>query len=850
MLCYAMKWYFNTFSNLPIGKIYHSIAKKGVTSMENLRQFEKVTIKLSDHKLHLQYFDKCLELNLIPNFLKFKPPNLEIYQNPNIYYRKALIEQKKNVASKLREVKHEHDNLMCTLASQLSVFQFRLLMYCMKTQVLQKTETKKARTHNAKLYKLWKEQRPSTPDCIVNLSTKQLSLSEHNALLFGLNHHILPKKINPLSIKAEIENQINKICLKNNISLSFDSKNTIREATDRFAHDAESLCNTKKNKSLHNTLRKLANNNQVKICKMDKSNGIVLMNSEDYYNKMDYIINDKSRFTHIEYNIKTNNIQDCSSAPWIIKENSVANYCRKYLKPIVDDKTYWYILPRGSQPGKLYGTAKHHKAACPMRPVLSAIKTPEYNLAKWLETQIKPFLVNKFSVTSSSTFVDELSTLKPVPSDQCVSFDIKSLYTHVPLREVVNDISDTIFSKTAKPSIFTNHPSKITRTVFKNILTLCSEPVFIYNDKVYQQCDGVAMGSPLAPLLADWFVSTIENKILQQQHLPCKPKFYRRYVDDVFCLFDSDTSRDCFFKTLNEAHPNLEFTMETTTKYLPFLDISISINNGNFQTEVFRKKTNTNVLLNYNSTAPLKWKKGLIRCLLVRAHRICSNMTLFTSELSNIRRILQRNSYPCAFINNIIDDFVSTHDIKEENYRKNQQTITQPKTMHSDLTEVFFTIPWLGISSAKFQRRIQQQMREYDIAIKAAYTTTKVGAVFSLKSKCSRLFDSNVVYKFSCFCDKNISYLGETRRQLFRRIMDHTTQDRTNCNNSAVLDHLYQCQTCQNVPNIADSFSILQHCSSNNILSYEALLISKHLPKLNIQMGASQGKLTTLNLYS
>ena len=141
-------------------------------------------------------------------------------------------------------------------------------------------------------------------------------------------------------------------------------------------------------------------------------------------------------------------------------------------------------------------------------------------------------------------------------------------------------------------------------------------------------------------------------------------------------------------------------------------------------------------------------------------------------------------------------------------------------------------------------------MREYDIVIKAAYTTTKVGAVFSLKSKCSSLFDSNVVYKFSCFCDKNISYLGETRRQLFRRIIDHTTQDRTNCNNSAVLDHLYQCQTCQNVPNIDDSFSILQRCSSNNILSYEALLISKHLPKLNVQMGASQGKLTTLNLYS
>ena len=61
-----------------------------------------------------------------------------------------------------------------------------------------------------------------------------------------------------------------------------------------------------------------------------------------------------------------------------------------------------------------------------MRPVLSAIKTPEYNLAKWLERQLKPFLCDKFSVTSSTTFVEELQKIKPKPSDVIVSFDIKS----------------------------------------------------------------------------------------------------------------------------------------------------------------------------------------------------------------------------------------------------------------------------------------------------------------------------------------------------------------------------------------------------------------------------------------
>ena len=87
--------------------------------------------------------------------------------------------------------------------------------------------------------------------------------------------------------------------------------------------------------------------------------------------------------------------------------------------------------------------AKNHKEGCPMR--IYAINTAEYNLAKWLEQQLKPFMHNKYSVVSSSAFVDELKQLKPDSSDQCVSFDIKSLFTNVPLKEVVDDIADTVY---------------------------------------------------------------------------------------------------------------------------------------------------------------------------------------------------------------------------------------------------------------------------------------------------------------------------------------------------------------------------------------------------------------------
>ena len=136
-------------------------------------------------------------------------------------------------------------------------------------------------------------------------------------------------------------------------------------------------------------------------------------------------------------------------------------------------------------------------------------------------------------------------------------------------------------------------------------------------------------------------------------------------------------------------------------------------------------------------------------------------------------------------------------------------------------------------------------MKRYKINIMAAYTSTRVGSYFNLKSNCSRSFKSNVVYKFTCSVDQNVSYIGETKRQLFRRVLDHTKTDKK----SAVFGHLYVCTNCQNSKNIMDQFEILKKCESKNIYSFEALLIAKFKPNLNTQLGPGNGTKTSLALY-
>ena len=53
---------------------------------------------------------------------------------------------------------------------------------------------------------------------------------------------------------------------------------------------------------------------------------------------------------------------------------------------------------------------------------------------------------------------------------------------------------------------------------------------------MYKQIDGRAMGSPLKPTPANSFLCFYEKKWLEQCPDEFKSAYYRRYVDDIFCI--------------------------------------------------------------------------------------------------------------------------------------------------------------------------------------------------------------------------------------------------------------------------------------------------------------------------
>ena len=295
---------------------------------------------------------------------------------------------------------------------------------------------------------------------------------------------------------------------------------------------------------------------------------------------------------------------------------------------------------------------------------MSTIGTPTYKLAIYLLQFFIPLTQNEYTVTDSFHFAQENICIDNVYKDD-------------------------------------ENSSKIPKDVFCNLVTVVtSESFFMFTSKFYKQIDGVAMGSPLGPALANIFMCSFENKWLKDCPHSLKPVFYRRYVDDIFVLFSSLDQAEKFKKYLSSKYPNIKFSLEKENDgRLSFLDINIFREKGKFVTNVYRKKTFSGVYTNFNSFIPETYKTGLIESLLFRCFNLCSDFVKFHHEINILKGILYKNSYPRDFVYKRIKNFL------DKVLTQKVVVSTVPKK------DLMIVLPYLGKLSLQIHTRINRVMK-------------------------------------------------------------------------------------------------------------------------------------------
>ena len=380
-----------------------------------------------------------------------------------------------------------------------------------------------------------------------------------------------------------------------------------------------------------------------------------------------------------------------------------------------------------------------------------------------------------------------------------VSFDVVSLFTSIPLKESI-DLTVSYIAE-GNPNLILSKADLVKLFSFAT-----SQTNFLFNGKMYDQIDGVAMVSPIAPVLANLFLGLHENILLNKYQGPSL-QFYRRYADDTFCLFNNEQDALLFFDFLNSQHRSIKFTMEKeSNKMFAFLDIYINNKDPcNLLTSVCRKHF-TGLLTNFYSCTSYSYKIGLIRILVDKGCKINSTIAKFSDGVKKLFDIFKKNQYPEGLI--------------VHSYLENIHSSSNSKSA-TDTSIIHFKLPFLKLSNFT-QRKVRMLAKKYcnNLNIKLACSSFIIKNLLAVKDRVNKSLRSFVVYKFTC-SGSNSAYIGETSRHLSTRVRGHLFTDK----NSHIFKHLQNLTPCKTLCS-ESCFKVLDSASTyHNLEMKEALYI-------------------------
>ena len=156
------------------------------------------------------------------------------------------------------------------------------------------------------------------------------------------------------------------------------------------------------------------------------------------------------------------------------------------------------------------------------------------------------------------------------------------LFTNILLEETIEICTNELFKESATDE-------GLSKTEFKELLSLATKDShFIFDGTLYKQIDGVAMGSPLDPTLTNAFLVYHEKNWSEHCPVEYRPLYYRRYVDDIFALFNSAQHLKRFYSYLNSGLLNISLTIQNEKdNRKSFLDVNIIREKDRFTTSVY-----------------------------------------------------------------------------------------------------------------------------------------------------------------------------------------------------------------------------------------------------------------------
>ena len=351
------------------------------------------------------------------------------------------------------------------------------------------------------------------------------------------------------------------------------------------------------------------------------------------------------------------------------------------------------------------------------------------------------------------------------------TLDVTNLYGSIPCDSSTStpdliEIAATFFEENREDCILPD----LEVQDFKELLLLSlNSDAFILGGTGYAQHIGVPMGHHAAPPLAIIFMDFVERRILGS----CPQiKLWRRYIDDVFVLFDMWLPPSELLTVNNQVHPNIRFTLELPTDNdLPFLDILIH-KGQQFDFSLYIKPTHSGTTLPFSAHVPTSMKRNLMRNEAIRADRNSSD-TLRHKSRALLNSRFRDNGYPPRFIHMNFNRQVAPDTPREEDQNMSPTYLELPFVDERLKGVITRLANKTGVNrTTRIYHRGEVPLgRKFRATPEMMICPPNCAACHTAEYRQS-CFRKNSIYRVDCaVCGQQ--YVGESHRTMRSRILEH-----------------------------------------------------------------------------
>ena len=319
------------------------------------------------------------------------------------------------------------------------------------------------------------------------------------------------------------------------------------------------------------------------------------------------------------------------------------------------------------------------------------------------------------------------------------------------------------------------------------------------------------MGNSLSPFLSEIFLSRFEEQLSSNNNFP---RFWRRYVDDVFAVVPTRQARSTLDWLNSSEYTSLQFTMEIEEENkLPFLDVmTTKLDDGTLNFKPYRKPSSSLRTITNDSNHDQRQKTMAYHSL---AHRLV-NLPMTPGDFKEEERLIFHTGDVNGFPKTTIRQIVDKHKRKR---RLADVTSLTPITVAEENDQE--KTVWGRLSyDSNISRGVKPLMKRFNVRL--AHRSQKLRSHFKSPKDPTPDKNKSGIYEISCGevgCQQK--YVGQTKRSIITRFKEHVRNFRDlDEEKSAVAKHM------MNERHVFDEtqLRLLKQVNENSRLSFWANL--------------------------